>query len=115
MQTRTKYLITALMIANAVFVFRFHREVVELEELRAAALQGSLIAMQTLRDTNTYITPYERCAWALLLAENNAGELVPFDSLPVCNQSILPEGEYLVREYAAQLKAKSVNSALLSF
>ena len=106
MKKITTYLITALLIVNAVVVFRFHHEVVELEELRAAALQGSLIAMQTLRDTKTYILPYERCAWALLLAEDNAGEPVPIDTLPVCSQSILPEGEYLVRDYAELLKTQ---------
>lgn len=106
MQIKTEYLASALMIAIAVLVFRFHQEAVELEALRAEAAQGSLIAMQTLRDTQTYILPYERCAWALLLAEDIAGEPVRINTLPVCSQSILPEGEYLVREYAELLKAR---------
>lgn len=106
MQKKSTYLIAASMITITVFVFRFYQEVSELEKLRAEALQGSLIAMQTLRDTKIYIVPYERCAWALLLAEDITGMPVPINALPVCSQSIRPEGEYLVREYAELLKAR---------
>jgi hypothetical protein len=97
-----------LLLACAVQVGSSYHQATEVEQLRLSALQGSRSAMQALRDTSTFILPWERCAWALILAELDTGEPVAMSNVPVCRQMIRPEGESLMLEYTAQLKAKIV-------
>jgi hypothetical protein len=97
-----------ILLACTAQVWRFHQEATAIEQLSLSALQGSRSAMQALRDTSTFILPWERCAWGLILAELDTGEQVAISNVPVCRQMIRPEGESLMLEYTDLLKAKII-------
>lgn len=98
-------LCTTILLASTAQVWRIHQEVTAIEQWRQAALEGSASAMQALRDT-PMISPWERCAWALILAELDTGKQVDISSVPVCRQMIRAEGESLMLDYTSQLKDK---------
>lgn len=93
-----------ILLASLKLAFRYHQEAIAIDGWRQAAHEGSASAMQSLRDTSISILPWERCAWALILAELDHGQPVPMNHVPICRQMIRPEGEKLILEYTAQLK-----------
>ena len=95
-----------ILLACTAQVWRFHQEATAIEQLSLSALQGSRSAMQALRDTSTFILPWERCAWGLILAELDTGEQVAKRKVPFGRQIIRQEGKSLMPKYTDLLKAK---------
>lgn len=99
-------LYTVILLASIELAWRYHQDAMAIDRWRQAALEGRASAMQSLRDTSIFIFPWERCAWALILAELDHGQPVPMNHVPICRQMIRPEGEKLLLEYTNQLKVK---------
>ena len=93
------YIACCFALCASCMLYQLQFESAELEQLRTSARAGNFDSIRALSNTTSFLWPYERCAYYLWLARQDANEPTPIERIPYCTKTVLPEGFYIVQQY----------------